>query len=97
MKGDARYFGQLARDGFEVYVYDLVGRGSSSRLAEPQDYTLGRDVRDLEEVRRKIGVYALLLPPRPMPGYTILQVNPEAAHSFAGDAEMDARFDRVYN
>ena len=26
-----------------------------------------------------------------------LQVNPEAAYAFATDAEMDARFDRVYN
>jgi hypothetical protein len=26
-----------------------------------------------------------------------LQVNPRAAHTFVGDAEMDARNDRVYN
>jgi hypothetical protein len=26
-----------------------------------------------------------------------LQVNPRAAHAFVGDAEMDARNDRVYN
>lgn len=32
-----------------------------------------------------------------MLAYTLLQVNSEAAHAFAGDAEMDARFDRVYN
>jgi proline iminopeptidase len=155
MRGDARYFGQLSREGFDVYVYDMVGRGSSSRLADPREYTLGRDVRDLEEIRQKIGaervilvghshggllaaayaashservakmvlsspgdpspeaggtsmlfrlttkeklgVYALLLPPRPMLAYALLQVNPEAAHTFADDAEMDARFDRVYN
>ena len=155
MRGDARYFGQLSREGFDVYVYELVGRGSSSRLDDPRDYTLERDVRDLEEIRRKIGaeqvvlvgrsyggliaaayaashpervskmvlsspedaspaaggasmvfrltteekisVYALLLPPRPMLAYALLQVNAEAAHAFAGDAEMDARFDRVYN
>jgi proline iminopeptidase len=45
----------------------------------------------------KVSVYALLLPPRPMLAYALLQVNPEAAHAFASDAEMDARFDRVYN
>lgn len=45
----------------------------------------------------KLGVYALLLPPRPMLAYALLQVNPEAAHAFAGDAELDARQDRVYN
>ena len=155
MEGDARYFGRLARDGFDVYVYDQVGRGRSSRLDDPRDYTLKRDVSDLEEIRAKIdaervilighsyggtlaaayaashpkrvakivlsspddpspaaggasmlfrlstreklGVYSLLLPPRPMLAYTLLQVNSEAAHAFAGDAEMDARFDRVYN
>ena len=32
-----------------------------------------------------------------MLAYALLQVNPEAAHAFATDAEMDARFDRVYN
>jgi hypothetical protein len=32
-----------------------------------------------------------------MLGYALLQVNPEAAHAFATDAEMDARFDHVYN
>jgi proline iminopeptidase len=47
--------------------------------------------------KEKLGVYALLLPPRPMLAYTLLQVNPEAAHAFAGDKEMDARFDLVYN
>jgi proline iminopeptidase len=30
-------------------------------------------------------------------GYGLLQVNPRAAHAFVGDAEMDARNDRVYN
>jgi proline iminopeptidase len=155
MEGDARYFGRLARDGFDLYVYDQVGRGRSSRLDDPRDYTLQRDVSDLEEIqakidaervilighsyggalaaayaashpkrvakivlsspddpspaaggasmlfrlttREKLGVYSLLLPPRPMLAYTLLQVNSEAAHAFAGDAEMDARFDRVYN
>jgi proline iminopeptidase len=47
--------------------------------------------------KEKISVYALLLPPRPMLAYALLQVNPEAAHAFASDAEMDARFDRIYN
>jgi proline iminopeptidase len=34
---------------------------------------------------------------RALLGYVLLQVNPRAAYAFAGDAEMDARFDRVYN
>ena len=155
MRGDSEYFGRLARDGFEVYVYDMVGTGRSSRLADPRGYTLGRDVADLEAIREKIGaervflvghsyggtlaaayaasypervvrmvlsfpgdpspsaggasmvfrlttreklgVYALLLPPRPMLVYSLLQVNPEAAHAFADDPEVDARQDRIYN
>jgi proline iminopeptidase len=155
MVGDSTYFGQLARDGFDVYVYDQVGRGRSARLADPRGYTLERDVADLEAIRQSIGaeqmilighssggmlaaayaaanqehvakmvlsspadpspmvrgasmvgrlslreqiaVYALLLQPRALLGYTLLQVNPLAAHAFAGDAEMDARFDRIYN
>jgi len=45
----------------------------------------------------KLAVYALLLPPRPKLACTLLQINPRAAHAFAGDKELDARFDRVYN
>jgi pimeloyl-ACP methyl ester carboxylesterase len=155
MSGDSRYFGMLARDGFDVYVYDEVGSGRSSRLADPRGYTLERDVADLEALRErigvdkitlighshggaiaaayaasypehvskmvlsspedpspsaggasmlfrlttreKLGVYALLLPPRPMLAYALLQVNPEAAHAFADDPEADARQDRIYN
>jgi proline iminopeptidase len=155
MKGDSEYFGRLARDGFDVYVYDQVGTGRSSRLEDPRGYTLERDVADLGAIREKIGadkvilighsyggtlaaayaashpervarmvlsfpgdpspsaggasmtfrlstrqklgVYALLLPPRPMLAYTLLQVNPEAAHAFADDPELDARQDRIYN
>lgn len=155
MEGDSEYFGRLARDGFDVYVYDQVGSGRSSRLEDPRGYTLETDVSDLEEIREKIGaervvlighsyggtlaaayaashpdrvarmvlsspgdpspsaggasmmfrldareklgVYALLLPPRPMLVYALLQVNPGAARAFASDAEMDARFDRVYD
>ncbi len=155
MKGDAEYFGSLTRDGLDVYVYDQIGRGRSARLQDPAEYTLARDVADLEAIRRRIGsqkvvlighsaggvlaaayaarhpgnvarmvlaspgdpdpaaaagdvtarlsleeklrVYALLVTPRPLLAYALLQVAPEAAHAFAGDAELDARFDRIYN
>jgi proline iminopeptidase len=159
MAGDAAYFGQLTKDGFDVWVYDQVGTGRSSRLADARGYTVTRDVADLEAIRRQIGadrmvllghsygagvaagylaahpghvarvvfsspgplapalddgsmanvhrrlpigqklaLYRLLvLPPRMLLAWTLLQVNPQAAHAFAGDAEMDARNDRVYN
>jgi proline iminopeptidase len=155
MAGDAAYFGRLAGDGHDVYVYDKVGTGRSSRLADPRAYALDRDVADLEAVRERLGapqlvlvghsygatvaaaylaahgdrvarvvfsspgalppvragggdplprltarerlgVYALVLHPRALAAYALLQVDPRAAHAFAGDGELDARFARVY-
>jgi proline iminopeptidase len=61
MEGDARYFGRLASDGFYVYVYDQVGRGRSSRLADPRGYTMERDVSDLEAIREEIGAERTVL------------------------------------
>src|SRR5918992_1876734 len=61
MAGDSAYFGGLARDGFDVYVYDQVGRGRSSRLADPRGYALERDVADLEAIRRTIGAEKVVL------------------------------------
>jgi proline iminopeptidase len=154
--GDSRYLTKLAWDGFDVYVYAQVGSGSSSRLADPRQYTVARHVRDLEAIREqlgaerlillahswggliattyaahhpqhvarlvlssphpldpgdasggnlrnrlsfqeRVGVYSLLARPRALLAYGLLQVNPRAAIALAGDAEMDARFDRVYN
>src|SRR5581483_5931267 len=37
-----------------------------------------------------------LLPPRALLAYELVQVNPRAAHAFAGDRELDARFDRLF-
>ena len=57
----AAYFGRLAHDGFDVYVYDEVGSGRSSRLEDPRGYTLARDAADLEAIRKKIGVERMVL------------------------------------
>lgn len=155
MTGDARYFGKLADLGYDLYIYDQLGSGRSSRLQDPGGYTLSRDVADLEAIRQRIGtdqmilighsygceiianymvsnedhvakavfsspgainpsdhsnaelagkldvatqrkLYGKLLQPRVLLTYSLLQINPRAAHSFAGDKEMDARFDLVY-
>lgn len=155
MNGDADYFGQLAKDGYDVYIYDQVGSGLSSRLEDPRQYTVERDVADLALIRKTIGsekvilighsygaqvagnflashgdhvervvfispaalnpldksggnltnhltrkemwsLFPELFQPRILMAYTLLQVNPQAAHAFVGDDEMDARFDRVY-
>jgi proline iminopeptidase len=155
MAGDSLYFGQLAQDGYDVYVYDQAGSGRSSRLDDPLQYTVERHVADLEAIRKRIGaerivlighsygaliaaqymakygvhvekavfisphpldphdmsggnlanrlspgqlseLYKLILHPRSLMAYGLLQINPKAARAFAGDEEMDARFDRVY-
>jgi proline iminopeptidase len=51
----------LARDGFDVYVYDQVGAGLSSRLDDARDYTVDRHVADLEAIRQQIGAQKLIL------------------------------------
>jgi proline iminopeptidase len=61
LAGDAAYFGQLADDGFDVYVYDELGAGGSTRLADPTGYGLHRDALDLEQIRRQIGAERLNL------------------------------------
>lgn len=52
--------------------------------------------QDRLSMTEKVALYAKLLQPRPLTVYTLLQINPRAAHHFAGDAEMDARMDEIY-
>lgn len=61
MKGDINYFGRLARDGHDVYVYDQVGSGHSERLDDPRNYTVERHSADLEAFRRYIGAESMIL------------------------------------
>lgn len=61
MRGDAAYFGQLTTNGYEVYVYDELGTGRSSRLEDPRGYTLERDVADLAAIRAQLGAERLIL------------------------------------
>ncbi|MDE2335123.1 MAG: alpha/beta fold hydrolase [Rhodospirillales bacterium] len=150
MAGDRPYLRRLAAAGYDVYLYDQLGAGQSSRLADPSRYTLARGVADLNSFRRAIHarqvdligyswgatlaaaylaeharhvgkvvfvspgsmnarksdllamlsrldvahLAALLrqvLAPRAALAWLLVQVNPEAAHAFAGDAEMDSR------
>lgn len=56
-----QFFGQLARDGYDVYFYDQIGSGLSARLADPGQYTLARHVADLEAIREQIGARAMIL------------------------------------
>lgn len=60
MAQDAPAFAPLATDR-EVYVYDRVGAGASTRLADPSGYTTTRAVQDLEAVRVYTGASRVVL------------------------------------
>ncbi|WP_171015213.1 alpha/beta hydrolase [Methylocystis sp. B8] len=151
IEGDAEYLRRLAASGYDVYLYDQLGAGGSTRLADPTGYTLPRAVADLDAFREAIrapkvdligyswgsrlaaaylsahadhvskvvfvspdrmagdnsNLVNLLGPldaahlwavlrqafePRAFTAWVLAQVNSRAAHAFAGDAEMDARF-----
>jgi proline iminopeptidase len=54
MAGDLPYLGRLSAAGWDTYVYDQLGAGGSSRLADPGGYTMTRAVADLEAFRAAI-------------------------------------------
>ena len=60
-----REYGPLAqrwtRLGFDVYFYDQVGSGLSTRLRDPTQYTVARHVADVEAIRATLGVGRLIL------------------------------------
>ena len=45
----------IGDEGYDVYIYDQIGSGGSSRLANISAYSVGRHVADLEEIRAQIG------------------------------------------
>ncbi|MEV0001641.1 alpha/beta fold hydrolase [Micromonospora sp. NPDC050980] len=61
MDHDAPILGRLAETGRDVWFYDQIGAGRSSRLADPTGYSLGRDLADLEQVRLRIGTPRMVL------------------------------------
>jgi len=61
MAGDAAFFGRLTDLGYDVYVYDQLGSGRSTRLADPTGYGIERDAADLEQVRRAIEADRMVL------------------------------------
>lgn len=61
---------------------------------DPADHSANRATAGLSGTRRA-RLYAELLAPRALLGYTLLQVNPAAAHAYLPDAPADARNDAV--
>ncbi|RMI30495.1 alpha/beta hydrolase [Nocardia stercoris] len=53
--------GELAAQGFDVYAYDQVGAGRSTRLGDVTEYTVGRQVADLDAIRQQLGAEQLVL------------------------------------
>lgn len=52
---------QLAALGYEVYAYDQLGSGRSTRLDDITGYTVARQVDDLEQIRQHLGAAQLVL------------------------------------
>lgn len=61
LPGDVAFYGQLAQDGFDIYLYDQIGSGRSDRLADLRQYNTNRHVADLEAIRQEIGAQQLIL------------------------------------
>ena len=51
----------LAAAGFDVYAYDQLGAGRSTRLDDVTGYTVARHVADLEAIRRVIGADKVII------------------------------------
>lgn len=56
-----QFFGQFAKLGYDVYFYDQIGSGLSARLNNPKQYTVARQVEDLEAIRKQIGASKVIL------------------------------------
>ncbi|MFF4414849.1 alpha/beta fold hydrolase [Streptosporangium sp. NPDC001559] len=52
---------ELAALGFDVYSYDQLGAGRSTRLADVSGYTVARHVADLDAIRKTIGAERVIL------------------------------------
>ncbi len=51
----------LAADGYEIYLYDQVGSGSSERLDAIEEYTVDRHTRDLAAIVDQLGAAKVIL------------------------------------
>ncbi len=52
---------ELAKEGYDVYLYDQVGCGHSNRLENIDEYSVERHERDLEEIINRIGSEKVIL------------------------------------
>ncbi|MDQ0934706.1 alpha/beta fold hydrolase [Streptomyces turgidiscabies] len=52
---------ELAKAGFDVYSYDQLGAGRSTRLTDITGYTVARQVADLDAIRRTLGADQIII------------------------------------
>ena len=64
---------ELAALGYDVYSYDQLGAGRSSRLSDITQYTVERAVDDLDAVRRATGAEKMILIGRSWGGSLLAQ------------------------
>ncbi len=60
-ESEHQFFERFAREGYDVYLYEQAGTGRSDPLRDLRDYTVQRNVDDLEAIRRTIGAERLIL------------------------------------
>ncbi len=58
---DIRVLSALAEDGYDIYLYDQIGSGQSARLENINDYTVGRHLKDLNEIVSKVSTEKVIL------------------------------------
>lgn len=58
---DRDAYSSFAANGFRVILYDQVGSGLSGLLPHIRDYTIARDVDDLEAIRNQLHVDRMIL------------------------------------
>ena len=58
---DIKLVGQLANDGYNVYLYDQIGSGHSARLHDITQYTPTRHKQNLEAIVKQIGAEKVIL------------------------------------
>ncbi len=64
---------ELAALGYDVYAYDQLGAGRSSRLSDITQYTVEHALDDLDEVRRAVGAQKMILIGRSWGGSLLAQ------------------------
>jgi proline iminopeptidase len=58
---EIKVLGRLAQYGYDVYLYDQVGCGHSSRLENINEYSADRHKKDLEEIIKQINAKKVIL------------------------------------